>query len=154
MPRNPSSAHNRSYSRTRAAGVALACACAGAAAAPGAAGAQTGGGAQFEETPVVKKVACVKACAKRKRPRAGSTLRLRGSGLSGVTTVTFQGAPGRDDDAKAAVTRKSAAQRLGRGARRRRLRPAGGRQPDRPRLQGLEPSSRCCPRPRPARTRR
>ncbi|HEX5910720.1 MAG TPA: peptidoglycan DD-metalloendopeptidase family protein [Thermoleophilaceae bacterium] len=93
----------------RATGAALACLCAGLAAAPGAAGAQTGGGAQFEESPAVKKVACVKACAKRKRPRAGSTLRLRGSGLSGVTTVIFQGVPGAEDDVRAPVTRKSAA---------------------------------------------
>ena len=107
MPRNPSSAHNWSYSRTRATGVALACAAA-VAATPGTAGAQTGGGTQFEETPVVTKVACVKACAKRMRPRAGSTLRLRGSGLSGVTDVTFQGVPGTDDDVKAPVTRRSA----------------------------------------------
>ncbi len=104
MPRNPSSAHNRSYGRICAAGVALAC----VAAAPGTAGAQTGGGTRFEETPVVKKVACVKACAKRKRPRAGSTLRLSGSGLSGVTSVTFRGVPGDEDDARARVTRRSA----------------------------------------------
>ena len=50
----------------------------------------------------------MKACAKRKRPRAGSTLRLAGSGLSGVTSVTFQGVPGADDDVKAPVTSKSA----------------------------------------------
>ena len=109
MPRNPSSAQNPSYSRMRATGVAVACVAAAAAASPAAAGAQTGGGgAQFEETPVVKQVTCVKACANRKRPRAGSTLRLRGSGLSGVANVTFQGVPGTEDDVKAPVTRKSA----------------------------------------------
>ncbi len=113
MPRNRSSAHHRWYSRTRASGAALACvAAAAAAAAPGATGAQTGGGAQFEETPAVKQVTCVKACAKRKRPRAGSTLRLRGSGLSGVTHVIFRGVPGTADDARARVTRKSTASAL------------------------------------------
>ncbi len=106
MPRNPSSAQSRPYSRICAAGVVVAACVAGS---PAAAGAQTGGGTQFEETPVVKKVTCAKACAKRRRPRAGSTLVLRGSGLSGVTSVTFQGVPGDDDDVKAPVTRKSAA---------------------------------------------
>ncbi|HYI38343.1 MAG TPA: M23 family metallopeptidase [Thermoleophilaceae bacterium] len=109
MPRTPSSAQNPTSKNARAAGVALACLA--VAAVPGAAaGAQTGGGggAQFEETPVVKKASCVKRCASRKRPRAGSTLRLRGSGLSSAQTVTFLGAPGKDDDAEADVTRRTA----------------------------------------------
>lgn len=108
MPRNHSSAPDSPYVRLRATGV-LALACAAIAAAPGTAGAQSGGGgAQFRETPVVKKATCVKGCASRKRPRAGSTLRLQGSGLSGTTSVTFLGVPGSDDDVTAPVTRKSA----------------------------------------------
>lgn len=108
MPRNSSSAHNLSYTRLRATG-ALALACAGLAAVPAGAGAQTGGGgAQFQETPSVRKATCVKACASRKRPRAGSTLRLAGTKLSSVSTVTFTGAPGADDDVKAPVTSTAA----------------------------------------------
>ncbi len=105
MPRNPSSAHNPSSKLVCAAALALACAA--ATAAPAAAGVQAGGGTQFEETPVVKKATCVRACASRKRPRAGSTLRLRGSGLSTAASVTFRGVRGRADDVKAGVTRRS-----------------------------------------------
>lgn len=101
MPRNPSSKLNAwSY--------AIAIAAMALASSAGPAAAQTGGGAQFEETPVVKKASCVKRCASRKRPRAGSTLRVRGSGLSSADSVTFLGAPGKDDDAEADVTRRTA----------------------------------------------
>src|SRR4051794_34600419 len=58
---------------------------------PAVAVAQSGGtgtgGAGFTATPTISAVKCVSACASRKRPRVGSTLRLTGSGMSAVTQV-------------------------------------------------------------------
>jgi murein DD-endopeptidase MepM/ murein hydrolase activator NlpD len=81
------------------------------AAAPGAAaqttapesGAMAPGGSPYTAPPVVKKVRCVKGCASRKRLRGGSTARLEGRYLAGVTKVTFHGSAGRRDDRRVAV---------------------------------------------------
>ena len=56
------------------------------------------GGVSYSPTPKVTKVACVKSCASRGRARQGGSVRLIGSGLSGVTKVTFLGARGKSDD--------------------------------------------------------
>lgn len=53
--------------------------------------------------PVISKVACVRACASRKRAQGGSTLAVRGRSLRAVTTVVFLGASGKRDDASATV---------------------------------------------------
>ena len=47
-------------------------------------------------------------CASRGRAQAGSTLRVRGTALSGVDSMTFHGANGRGDDARAKVRAGSA----------------------------------------------
>ncbi|MFL5827059.1 MAG: M23 family metallopeptidase [Thermoleophilaceae bacterium] len=81
-----------------------------AAGAPAAASAQTGtgtGGTGFVPTPRVVKVACVKGCASKARPRAGSTIRISGSNLSGVTEILFQGARASSDDVTAHVRPRS-----------------------------------------------
>jgi murein DD-endopeptidase MepM/ murein hydrolase activator NlpD len=52
----------------------------------------------FTATPQVSRMVCVKSCASRGRARQGGTVRLVGSGLSGVTKVTFLGARGKSDD--------------------------------------------------------
>jgi hypothetical protein len=64
-------------------------------ASPAAAG---NGGVGYTATPQVKRVVCVKTCASRGRARQGGTVRLVGSGLSGVAKVTFTGARGKSDD--------------------------------------------------------
>jgi murein DD-endopeptidase MepM/ murein hydrolase activator NlpD len=64
-------------------------------ASPAAAG---NGGVSFTPTPKVSRLVCVKSCASRGRARQGGTVRLVGSGLSGVTQVTFLGARGKTDD--------------------------------------------------------
>jgi murein DD-endopeptidase MepM/ murein hydrolase activator NlpD len=56
------------------------------------------GGVSYSPTPKVTKVACVRSCASRGRARQGGSVRLIGSGLSGVTKVTFLGARGKSDD--------------------------------------------------------
>ena len=53
--------------------------------------------------PVVGKVACVRACASRKRAQGGSTIAIRGRSLGGVTAVVFLGGLGKGDDARVAV---------------------------------------------------
>jgi murein DD-endopeptidase MepM/ murein hydrolase activator NlpD len=76
---------------------------AGVAASP--AGAQSGGagGTTYVAKPAITKVACVKACASRKRAKGGSTLALSGRSLAGVTQVVFLGAPSKGDDAPVPV---------------------------------------------------
>jgi murein DD-endopeptidase MepM/ murein hydrolase activator NlpD len=69
--------------------------------APGAAaqtGGSGGGGGVYVAKPKVAKVSCLRKCASRKRARAGSTLKIAGSGLAAATEVTFQGSYGRGDD--------------------------------------------------------
>jgi murein DD-endopeptidase MepM/ murein hydrolase activator NlpD len=56
------------------------------------------GGVGYTPTPKVSRIACVKSCASRGRARQGGIVRLVGSGLSGVTKVTFLGARGKSDD--------------------------------------------------------
>ena len=62
-----------------------------------------GGGAVYLAKPELTKVSCIRRCASRKRAQGGSTLRLRGSGLSGVVRVIFNGSRGRSDDTVALV---------------------------------------------------
>ena len=90
-------------------GAAL-CACAAAAAAPAPAGAASGGGAMYLAKPKITKVKCVRRCASRKRARGGSTIRVTGSELGGVNTVTFHGTYGRGDDVTARVRGAGATQ--------------------------------------------
>jgi murein DD-endopeptidase MepM/ murein hydrolase activator NlpD len=81
----------------------LACALAlGVLAVAPAAGAQSpgsgGGGVTFVATPKIAGVSCLRSCASRRRARAGSTLKITGTALSGVTGVTFHGSYGQSDD--------------------------------------------------------
>ena len=78
------------------------------AAAPGlvlASGSQagSGGGAQYQETPRITSVDCLRRCASRGRARPGSTVRVLGARLSRVRAVTFHGGAGRGDDVAAKV---------------------------------------------------
>jgi hypothetical protein len=61
----------------------------------------------FSPTPTVTKVACAKVCASHGRARQGGTVRILGSGLSGVVKVTFLGVAGKSDDVSVAVQPKS-----------------------------------------------
>jgi murein DD-endopeptidase MepM/ murein hydrolase activator NlpD len=79
---------------------AVACA---ASAAPGHAQGTGGGGAEYVATPVIAKVTCVQRCASRKRSRPGSTIRVTGTDLGGVTKLTFLGTIGRGDDVSVPV---------------------------------------------------
>jgi len=65
------------------------------------------GGVSFAPTPSVKKVACVKMCASHGRARQTGTVRISGSGLSGVVKVTFLGVSGKADDVSVNVRPKS-----------------------------------------------
>ena len=64
----------------------------------------SGGGMTYVAKPKVTKVSCIRDCASRKRARAGSTLRVRGSGLSGASEVVFLGSVGTPDNAEADVS--------------------------------------------------
>ena len=71
-----------------------------------AAAAQTpsgGGGVTYVATPKISSVSCLRSCATKKRAQAGSTVKITGTALSGVTTVTFNGSYGRSDDATVQV---------------------------------------------------
>ncbi len=70
------------------------------------------GGSTYTSSPVIKKVRCVTACASRKRLRGGSTARIEGRYLSGVTKVTFHGSVGRRDDRRVAVKPGTSTRRL------------------------------------------
>jgi murein DD-endopeptidase MepM/ murein hydrolase activator NlpD len=50
-------------------------------------------------TPKISTVSCLRSCGTKNRARAGSTVKITGTALSGVTTVTFNGSYGRSDDA-------------------------------------------------------
>jgi murein DD-endopeptidase MepM/ murein hydrolase activator NlpD len=63
----------------------------------------TGGGVQYVAQPRITKVSCIRRCASRKRARPGSTVRVLGSGLSGVDRIVFLGSTGRADDVPAKV---------------------------------------------------
>lgn len=69
-------------------------------------------GGSYTSSPVIRKVRCVAACASRKRLRGGSTARIEGRYLAGVTKVTFHGSVGRRDDRRVAVTPGTSTRRL------------------------------------------
>jgi len=73
-------------------------------AAPASAG---NGGAGYTPTPQVARVTCVKLCASHGRARQSGTVRIVGTGLSGVGKVTFLGAAGKSDDVAVTVRPKS-----------------------------------------------
>jgi murein DD-endopeptidase MepM/ murein hydrolase activator NlpD len=77
--------------------LALAPSAAGQAAAP------PGGGVVYLTKPKITSVSCLRDCASRGRARAGSTLKILGTGLLAVTRVVFRGATGSSDDAEVAV---------------------------------------------------
>jgi hypothetical protein len=81
-------------------GLALAAGVGLAGAAPASAG---NGGVGFTPTPKALRVTCVRVCASHGRARQGGTVRIVGSGLSGVGTVTFLGGAGRTDDVSLSV---------------------------------------------------
>jgi murein DD-endopeptidase MepM/ murein hydrolase activator NlpD len=94
--------HIHASARLSAGALAL-CAIAFAAPAAGQTSAPSGGGGVYVATPKITKVSCLRKCASRKRARAGSTLRITGSDLASVRTVTFLGSYGASDDVAAAV---------------------------------------------------
>src|SRR3954454_3861900 len=63
--------------------------------------ASNGGGAVYAPEPTVASVACLKDCAPKKRIQGGSTARISGHNLAGVTKVVFTGS-GTKGAAKAA----------------------------------------------------
>jgi murein DD-endopeptidase MepM/ murein hydrolase activator NlpD len=68
---------------------------------PPAGGQSTGqavGGGTYAAAPMVAKVSCLRRCAPRKRAKAGSILKITGTGLQTVTQVLFQGSYGPADD--------------------------------------------------------
>jgi murein DD-endopeptidase MepM/ murein hydrolase activator NlpD len=68
----------------------------------GAAGAGASeGGVVFYETPQIKRVACVKRCASRRRAQGGSVVRIAGRSLTGVSKAVFHGSAGDQDDVEA-----------------------------------------------------
>jgi murein DD-endopeptidase MepM/ murein hydrolase activator NlpD len=69
------------------------------------------GGATYTATPAVATVACVKNCAPKQRIQGGSTARLSGQNLDGVTKVVFEGS-GTKGAAKAATIRARSATAL------------------------------------------
>jgi murein DD-endopeptidase MepM/ murein hydrolase activator NlpD len=73
--------------------------------APAAAGAGNGGtgGTQFVPQPIVKSVRCVSSCAPKRRARAGSLLKIKGSRLGAVRRVVFHGSRGTADDIRVRV---------------------------------------------------
>ena len=70
------------------------------------------GGSTYSSPPVIRKVRCVSACASRRRLRGGSTARIEGRYLAGVTKVTFHGSVGRRDDRRVAVKPGTSTRRL------------------------------------------
>ena len=68
---------------------------------PPAAGHAAGG--VYPAKPTIEKVSCLRRCASQNRARAGSTLKVNGTGLLAVTKVVFQGNYGSADDAEVPV---------------------------------------------------
>jgi murein DD-endopeptidase MepM/ murein hydrolase activator NlpD len=66
--------------------------------------ATSGGGVVYTPQPTVAKVACMKDCASKQRIQGGSTAKLSGQNLSGVTKVLFKGS-GTKGAARAAAVR-------------------------------------------------
>ena len=54
-------------------------------------------------TPQIKRVRCLRRCASRRRARAGSTLKVSGSGFKGVRKAVFHGSYGGGDDVSVRV---------------------------------------------------
>jgi hypothetical protein len=93
----------------RPAGAAVAAIALFAALAPAGAGAQSGnGGMEWTPRPEIVRVACVRSCVARERPRAGGTVRVTGRNLEGVREVVFLGGAGTSDDLTAAPRRRGA----------------------------------------------
>lgn len=92
--------------RTACAIVACAAVTGTTAAVAGADSPSSAGGLAFFETPTVKKVACVRACASQRRLQGGSVVRVVGRSLSDVTAATFHGEAGPEDDVTARVRRR------------------------------------------------
>jgi murein DD-endopeptidase MepM/ murein hydrolase activator NlpD len=67
-------------------------------AAPAAGQTGGGGGTVFVAKPVIAKISCLRRCASKKRPQAGSTLKIAGSSLAAVRSVLFLGSYGKGDD--------------------------------------------------------
>jgi murein DD-endopeptidase MepM/ murein hydrolase activator NlpD len=57
----------------------------------------------YVATPKISTVSCLRLCGTKRRAQAGSTVKITGTALSGVTTVTFNGSYGRGDDAEVQV---------------------------------------------------
>ncbi len=72
--------------------------CARLVAAPAASGQSSGGGTVYVATPKVAKVTCLRKCASKQRARGGSVLKIVGTALAGVNTVTYLGSYGSGDD--------------------------------------------------------
>jgi murein DD-endopeptidase MepM/ murein hydrolase activator NlpD len=100
---HPGRRHSQRHTATRCA-IAIACLAvlAGATSAPAAVG-SPGGGTVFVAKPIIKKVRCVRRCARRHRAQVGSTLRISGSDLQNARWVTFHGSFGRRDDRRVYV---------------------------------------------------
>ncbi len=73
------------------------------AAAPAAWAQSSGGGTVYVATPKVAKVTCLRKCASKNRARGGSVLKIVGTALGGVNTVTYLGSYGSGDDTTAKV---------------------------------------------------
>src|SRR3954465_2490931 len=69
------------------------------------------GGATYAPQPTVAKVACVKNCAAKKQIQGGSTGKISGQNLDGVTKVVFEGS-GLKGAAKATSVRSATATAL------------------------------------------
>jgi murein DD-endopeptidase MepM/ murein hydrolase activator NlpD len=94
---------NRAFARRRACALTLLALIAAPSAAAARPRAADGGGVTYVATPKIAWVSCLRACASKRQARAGSTLKITGSGLSGVSSVTFHGSYGSGDDAIARV---------------------------------------------------
>src|SRR3954451_10861910 len=81
------------------------------ASAPAAMAAGSSGGMTYTPQPKVASVACVKNCAPKQRIQGGSTAKMSGQNLGGVTKVVFKGS-GAKGAAKAATIRAKSATSL------------------------------------------
>jgi murein DD-endopeptidase MepM/ murein hydrolase activator NlpD len=66
------------------------------------------GGATYTPEPTVSSVACLKNCAAKKRIQGGSTAKISGQNLAGVTKVVFKGSGSKSAAKSASVTSRSA----------------------------------------------
>ena len=105
LPRNVSS--RRAELRVPACGLAAMVGAVGVLAGAGSASAVDNGGATYIPTPKIKRVTCVKRCAAKKRLRAGSKVKIRGSRLASVKRIVFHGGEGTEDDVYVKVRPRS-----------------------------------------------